>query len=334
MEGDFAWGFDGDDESDLSENNAGIVEAYSHSYTADELIMLFNRAVTEGGQDINSGELIEAFNKLVNYQGASYYEIPANPERYGKRNKEELQAIVSNYLALLSGSIKAYANDALEPTAIKTTIQLRTVGQDDTERVVSAIKTYINAHFPSNVKTLVGGTALVESSLNTLVVDSQLKSLAISLCIVFLIIALSNHSLAAGLFGIVPLVISILIKFAVMGFLRIKLNIGTSMVASLAVGIGIDYTIHFIETYKMEYRNGCGDYLRRTFLTAGMAIIINAVSVGMGFAVLMLSQFIILRDLGLLIALTMAVSALVSLTVIPALLTIIKPKFIFKEMIK
>jgi predicted RND superfamily exporter protein len=147
---------------------------------------------------------------------------------------------------------------------------------------------------------------------------------------VFIIIAISNRSLAAGIIGIVPLGISILINFAVMGFLGIKLNLGTSMVASVSVGIGIDYTIHYIEAYKREYRStgGTGDFLRRTFATSGKAIMINAVSVGAGFAVLLLSQFVMLEQLGLLIALTMATSAFVSLTIIPVLLLIFKPKFV------
>jgi predicted RND superfamily exporter protein len=105
------------------------------------------------------------------------------------------------------------------------------------------------------------------------------------------------------------------------------------MVASVSVGIGIDYTIHYIEAYKREYRQRGknGDFLRRTFITSGKAILINAVSVGAGFGVLVFSQFVMLQNLGLLIALTMGVSAVVSLTVIPVLLTLIKPKFIYSE---
>ncbi|GHV43890.1 hypothetical protein AGMMS49546_26830 [Spirochaetia bacterium] len=183
---------------------------------------------------------------------------------------------------------------------------------------------------PKNIKTTVGGSALVEASLNRLVVQSQLISVLTSLLMVFIIVAVSNRSFAAGIFGIVPLSISIVINFAVMGFLGIKLNIGTSMVASVSIGIGIDYTIHYIEAYKREYRagGGKGDYLRRTFASSGKAIMINAVSVGTGFAVLILSRFVMLEHLGLLIALTMATSAFVSLTVIPVLLLIFKPKFI------
>jgi predicted RND superfamily exporter protein len=115
-----------------------------------------------------------------------------------------------------------------------------------------------------------------------------------------------------------------------MGFLGIKLNIGTSMVASVSIGIGIDYTIHYMEAYKREYliTEGKGDFLLKTFEASGNAIFINALSVGAGFSVLLFSQFIMLKHLGLLIALTMASSALVSLTVIPVLLSLLNPKFV------
>jgi predicted RND superfamily exporter protein len=304
-------------------------------YTKEDLIALLNAAASAGNKrPMDAVDLVRQLERLVNYEGASYYEIPGDPARYGKTRPEELQQLVSNYLILLSSDIGSYADDPLEPRAIKTTVQLRTVGQDDTDRAIGEIYRYAGAHFPDNLKLTVGGSALVEASLNRLVVESQLSSVIISLLAVFLIIALSNRSFIAGLIGIAPLSISILINFAVMGFLGIKLNIGTSMVASVSVGIGIDYTIHYIEAFKREYRalGGRGDFLRRTFTTSGKAIIINALSVGAGFAVLLLSRFIMLEHLGLLIALTMGTSALVSMTVIPVLLLLFNPHFIRKEL--
>ncbi|MDR0878437.1 MAG: MMPL family transporter [Treponema sp.] len=301
-------------------------------YTENELIALFDRA---GGnsKSMNANDLVRELKRQVNYQGASYYEIPADPRRYGKSSPEELQRLVSNYLVLLSGNIDQYANDPLEPTAVKLTIQLRTLGQADSDIAINKINEYIRINFPPEIRTTVGGVTMVEASLNHLVVQSQLISVIISILMVFIIITVSNKSFIAGCIGIAPLSISILINFAVMGFAGIKLNIGTSMVASVSVGIGIDYTIHYLEAFKREYRasGGTGEFLRKTFTTSGKAIIINAVSVGAGFAVLLLSRFNMLADLGLLIALTMGTSALVSLTVLPVLLTLINPKFICRE---
>jgi predicted RND superfamily exporter protein len=347
-DGDFGFGFgfdesDADDDSfaepaagELMPEELAAASPVNTTYTMAELLALLEGAASSGGgRSLDANELVWELQRQVNYNGASYYEVPVNPERYGKTSPEELQRLVSNYLILLSGNIDAYANDPLEPTAIKTTVQLRTLGEEDTGAAIREIRQYVKENFPPDIKVTVGGSAMVEASLNRLVVQSQLTSVITSLILVFIIIAISNRSLVAGIIGIVPLGISILINFAVMGFLGIKLNLGTSMVASVSVGIGIDYTIHYIEAYKREYRAGGGgrsrsegDFLRRTFATSGKAILINAVSVGLGFAVLLLSQFVMLEHLGLLIALTMVTSAFVSLTVIPVLLLLFKPKFI------
>jgi len=311
-------------------------------YTQTELIELFEKAGSKSrSMDVN--DLVWELKKQVNYEGASYYEIPVNPKRYGKESKEDLQGLIANYLILLSGNISDYANDPLEPTAVKATVQLRTLGMEDSHAIFKKINQYVEDRFHSlnldeKVKFTLGGSTMVESSLNDQVVQTQVVSMLFSIICVFIIVSLANKSWVAGIIGIIPLSISILINFAVMGFFGIKLNLGTSMVAAVAVGIGIDYSIHCMEAYKREYlayggiaASGGGDFLRHVFFSSGKAIIINALSVGAGFAVLTLSNFVMLGDLGMLIAITMFSSAFVSLTVLPALLLLIKPKFIYKE---
>jgi predicted RND superfamily exporter protein len=96
------------------------------------------------------------------------------------------------------------------------------------------------------------------------------------------------------------------------------------------MGIGIDYTIHFIEAYKREYQSagGKGGYLERAYRVSGMAIITDAVSVSAGFAVLLLSKFTMLAEFGLLVAVSMLLSALAGLILVPSLLSLFKPKFV------
>jgi predicted RND superfamily exporter protein len=355
--GAFGFGFDGAADSDFGFGGFGAFDEEAADpaetgapdaagppdgrgakiYTEAELFALFDQAENRARSQ-QGGSFLRELKRLVNYDGTAYYEIPSDPEKYGKSTPEELQRLVSNYLVLLSGSIDQYANDPLEPTAIKSTVQLRTIGQYDSGAAYREMLSYIKAKFPPQLKTTIGGVTAVEFSLNRLVVQSQLSSVIISIIIVFIIISISNRSPAAGAIGITPLSISILINFAVMGFVGIKLNIGTSMVASVSVGIGIDYTIHYLDAFKREYRSaggkagilarGSGKFLYRSFVTSGKAILINAISVGAGFAVLLLSQFDMLADLGLLIAITMGTSALVSLTLLPVLLMLFQPKFL------
>jgi predicted RND superfamily exporter protein len=342
----FGFGFDEAEGFDTPANSEAIVaEALEDAegaeytggktldqYSAADIVAMLDTAAGKS-PNLSGADLVRELERLTNYNGFSYYEIPALPERYGKKSPEELRQLVSNYLVLLSGDDSFdYSNDPLEPTAAKMTIQLRVASNNEIEAVVATIKNYIDVNFPKTVRVMVSGGAMMESAVANLIVGSQIISLFVSVLMVFIIIALSYRSFIAGFIGAVPLSIAILGNFAIMGFLNINLNIGTALIASLAVGIGIDYTIHFIDFFKREYQNDTGsgkDFLFKVFTGCGKAIIINAVSVGAGFGVLAFSQFRILSNLGALVALSMFITALVSLTVIPVLLTTIKPKFIY-----
>jgi predicted RND superfamily exporter protein len=331
------WDFDSgdwDDEEDAPPVFSGEEEKPDlggEVYSIGEITRLLDHA-SKAGMDrpISADELVKEFQRLINYEGYSYYEIPQDPRRYGKTTKEELSRLVSNYLLILSGDISAYADDPLEPTSIKTTVQLRTVGQEDTDRGIQAIHRFVEANFPKNVKVIVGGTALVEEATNTLVVQSQLTSVIFSIIVMFIIMTAAYRSFAAGAVSIIPLSILILANFAAMGFLKIKLNLATAMISSVSIGVGIDYTIHFIEAYKHEYQasGGAGDFLKRAYYVSGTAILVDTLSVGLGFAVLWFSNFVVLQEFGLLVCLAMMISALCGLIIVPALLGIFKPKFI------
>ena len=115
-----------------------------------------------------------------------------------------------------------------------------------------------------------------------------------------------------------------------MGFTHINLDLITSIIASVAVGVGIDYTIHFLTTYREE-RSKTDDIVlvtKETFRKSGHGIITNALAVGLGFLVLCLSKFVILRYLGVLVAIVMFVSAFLAMTIIPGILNLADPKFI------
>jgi predicted RND superfamily exporter protein len=279
--------------------------------------------------NMSANELERELKRMANYEGYSYYEIPSDPARYGKTTDEELQQLISNYLVLLGGqSEDSMSNDPLEPTAIQTMILIKTQWQNDAQNVINVVNEYVAANFPNNVRVIVGGGIIQDTEAVKLIVESQIISILISVLIVLIIMAFSYKSLTAGIIAALPLTIAIIGNFAVMSFLHITINAATALIASLAVGIGIDYTIHFIDAFKREYSGG-GDYLYRTFFGAGKAILINAVSVGASFIVLTLSRFRIIAQFGGLVALSMAISAIVSFTVIPVLIMTIRPKFIY-----
>ena len=115
-----------------------------------------------------------------------------------------------------------------------------------------------------------------------------------------------------------------------MGFAEINLDLVTSIIASVAVGVGIDYTIHFLTTYKEERSRSddLEEVTRQTFIKSGHGIVTNAIAVGFGFLVLCLSKFVVLRYIGVLVAIVMFTSSFLAMTVIPGVLNEFTPKFI------
>ena len=300
-------------------------------YNVSDLLRLLDIASGKS-PDLTGNELVWELKRLTNYEGASYYEIPFDPERYGKYTKDDLQKLIANYLVFLAGSgDDDYSNDPLEPTAIRTMMQLRTTGSGDTRKVIKIINDYIKVNFPENVEVMIGGGVTQEIAVTELILNSQIISIMISVLMIFIIVAIANRSFVAGVISAVPLILAVLCNFTVMGLIGIKLNLGTALIASLTVCIGIDDAIHFLEFYKREFKKEIEGALRRTFMACGKAICVTAMSVGIGFAVLSFSKFKIIAEFGLLTAICMLTTTIVSLTIMPVMLNLIKPKFIYGD---
>lgn len=172
------------------------------------------------------------------------------------------------------------------------------------------------------------GFTQVKTQVNNIIMDGQIQSIFVSLIAVFLIILIFYKTFAGAIVSIIPLSMTILVNFGFMGLFGIRLDAASALVASLAIGIGVDYTIHYINTFRMEAKGNSNieAIIEHTTSHSGRAIIINAISVTAGFLVLAFSSFNSLMYMGILVALTMLVSSLASITIIPALLSIIKPK--------
>jgi hypothetical protein len=298
-----------------------------------EFIQLLNAALTRAEKkNINAGELVNLLAEEMNYQAAAYYEIPTDLDKYGAASKQNLQNLISQYLLLYSGSVDDLINDQLEPDKAQMLLQLNNPSNLAAQKVRKEIYDYSD-NFPEDYKLTVSGNAAMALEANNLIVSSQTRSIIISFIIVFLIVAISFRSVIAGLYGIIPLAFSLIINFGLMGHLGIKLDVGTAMVASIAIGIGVDYTIHFLHSYHAERIKEDDLHLvtQKTLTTTGKAIIFNAISVAAGFLVLLFSNFYPLIYLGFLIAVTMCTSSIASLTILPLLLNIFKPEFISKE---
>jgi predicted RND superfamily exporter protein len=118
--------------------------------------------------------------------------------------------------------------------------------------------------------------------------------------------------------------------FGLMGLLNIYLNTVTAMLSSIMIGVGVDYTIHFLWRYKREReaRLPPAEAVKATLITTGRGIIFNALSVVVGFAVLMISAFLPVRFFGFLVLVSISSCLIGALVLLPAVVIVFRPRFL------
>ena len=172
------------------------------------------------------------------------------------------------------------------------------------------------------------GMPFVDITMDQSLINSQFGSIAIAIFFVIVLVGGILRSLKSGFFAAIPIIATIILLFGFMGLTGISLNIATVLVASVALGIGIDYAIHIISHFKTSFKKNNDVYaaVQESILVSGKAIIINVFSVSAGFLVLVFSDMVPLQYFGLLIALSMISSCLGALTLLPTLLILMNKK--------
>jgi hydrophobe/amphiphile efflux-3 (HAE3) family protein len=179
-------------------------------------------------------------------------------------------------------------------------------------------------------QTRIGGYGLITVDLADLVVRGQVTSLIIALLVVIVLLAILFRSIPAGLIAALPLAFSMIILFGWMGYLNVKLDVATALLSSIMIGVGVDYTIHFLWRYKSEREKGLipADAVLKTLTTTGRGISFNALSVILGFCALPFSVFLPIKVFGFLVMVSIFSCLVGALIIIPALVLIFKPAFL------
>jgi len=174
------------------------------------------------------------------------------------------------------------------------------------------------------------GIPLIYKELDRKIMRSQSVGLAIAVFLVFVLLTIRLKSLVGGIISVVPTILAILANFLLMAILKIPLDELTILIGNIAMGVGIDYAIHFITRFKVEFAKSNNELeaLDRTLETTGKAIMINAVTVMMGFLVLVIGDLVPMKWFGYLLAITMITSAWGAVTILPALILITRAKCI------
>lgn len=204
----------------------------------------------------------------------------------------------------------------------------------ENKRVLDAMQTYIDSNF--NQEGVITATLSGRVNLNyhwvAQIGKSHFLSVGIALVLVLIMAIIVFRSVTAGLFALIPVMAAILLIYAVMGAFDIWLGIGTSMFASVAIGLGVDFAIHTIDRIKHLFAERRGESFDETiaelFPSTGRALLFNFLAIGLGFGVLMVSDVVPLFRFGGIVLLAVSASFVASMTLLPALIKVVRPSFI------
>ncbi len=269
----------------------------------------------ETGPVASPATLVRSINQAIHGGDASSYHLPQNNsdqrrvERFLRRflaNEDRANALVTSdrQLARMTSRI----ND--EGSAITL---------EKTEKLRQFIREEIDT---SKVEFTVTGTSNLIDKNNEYLARNMFTGLAIAFGVVALIAGLLFKSLRMILITLIPNIIPLLMVAAIMGYFGITLKLSTSIVFTIAFGIAVDDTIHFISKLKLELDKDKPLLLalKRTYLSTGKAIVVTSLILSGGFLILLLSSFGGTFYTGLLISLTLLFALLIDLTILPVLI--------------
>ncbi|MCW8802493.1 MAG: efflux RND transporter permease subunit, partial [Candidatus Bathyarchaeota archaeon] len=182
---------------------------------------------------------------------------------------------------------------------------------------------YAAENFSKDIGWEVTGFGMVISESSHQLTSGQIKSLSITMIIVFGIMFILFLSYKVGLISIVPNMFPIVVNFGIMGWFGVELSMFTSLIASIAIGLAVDDTIHYLVRYNREFRKDLNERraLRETLRDIGRPIIFTTLTISVGFSILTLSSFKPTAIFGTMMAVTMFSALVGDLILLPSLLT-------------
>ena len=255
--------------------------------------------------------------KLVNYALNQF-----QPEFFTlPREGFEVRMLFNNYTTMLGQDM---LTRFMSPDFSTTNVLLLThiSSSKDFLEVRDAISAFAKQNFSKDLLWDVTGLGITISVSSRLLTSGQIKSLSITMILVFGIMLILFMSSKVGLISIVPNIFPIIINFGIMGWFGIELSMVTSLIASIAIGLAVDDTIHYLVRYNREFKKDLDDQraIRDTLTHVGRPITFTTLTIGVGFSILLFSSFKPTAIFGVMMIIT-ALSALIGdLILLPSLI--------------
>jgi len=265
-----------------------------------EQVAAIQKFIKDGGKFDASFSLVDALklvHREMNGGDPAFYTVPPTPQK------------ISQYLLFFEDqALERYVTPDFGEVNILVRHNLNSSYEQ--KKAIANLTAFIDANLNPHFKyELTGESILVLGAIDSMA-DGQVLSISLLLLTIFAIMSILFLSAKAGLLAMIPNVIPIAVNFGIMGLFNIPLNVGTAMVAAIAIGIAVDDTIHFMTQFNTEMRKtkDQAEAMRICLRSELQPVFTTSLALALGFAILGFSNFSVIFYFGILSAIAMLVA--------------------------
>ena len=221
-----------------------------------------------------------------------------------------------------------YDEEFMDLDQLLITAMIKTISTAEIQNLIYETELYIEENFnKDNSELKISGLSVFINDFVDIIVKSSLTSIILSIALILIITGLFFRSIKWGLLSIVPLTSAVILNFGLMGIFGIDLNHMTALLSSVIIGVGVDFSIHYISDYRRNLVDKV-DFNKINFKTSqdvGYPVLLDVAS-NMGFIALFFSILIPLNHMGGLMVFAMISTSFGTLTILASLIQILKIK--------
>lgn len=274
------------------------------------------------GAQISVAHVVKSLNQAANSGRRAQYELP--------ETERQLQSLLRKLKAAEKmGTLSAIVDESGKKTRIAGRIadEGNIAVTAKNEKLMAFIDESID---PELLRFRLTGTSMLIDLNNEALSTNMIYGLLIAFGVIALIMGLLYRSLKMVILTLIPNMLPVLMIAGIMGWTGIPLKVSTSIIFTIAFGIAVDDTIHFMSKLKLELLKGRSMIyaIKRTFLSTGKAIVVTSIILCGGFITLIGSGFLGTYYIGLLISMMLLFAVLADLLLLPALLVFFYPEYV------
>jgi predicted RND superfamily exporter protein len=259
---------------------------------------------------VSPADMVKALNRAYNEGNEENFVIPSSP------------AEIAQYLLLAEGSKdhESLFSDDYSKGRIIARVIMTKVRQLSPR--IPGIKKEMQRIFENTAKVTPTGIIYLMNRMEHYLLSSQLKTFTLAFIVIFILILIMLRSLKIGIFAIIPNFLPILFTIALMPVLGVALDVGTVMIACIALGLVVDDTIHFLTRIKLEMKDAkdTREAISKAIIRVGRPIIYTSIILGFGVLVFVFASFYPVINFGIILSIVIILALIFDLMVLPAIM--------------